>query len=440
MLNKYTMNFLLQLKTNIYNSIKHLWFWRDFIFVLIMLLFINPKFSFMNQLFFISLCILWFCFATYCNKKRILDILKSKLFILFCLFPLISILYWLCGYALINKHVLLMPFILLLSQYYLYEDYKKNLSVILSFVFLYLFLISFITLIKLYSTPDLARLLARGDKEVISSIITPFTATYATTYSICLIGIVIFSIGIYLNKIFMKVSCILVTLYIFFFLFKAAYTISLLIYIFGILLIGCAYLWNYIKNKRRAFWIILLTAVALLVICFFARNFIADTILSLQKFAPDIMQQRRIQEIARLVRNFGLENEGGMINRFNLYFLSILTFIRNPILGVGFKEEYLYTSENVLIPLIGNHSTIFDILASYGIFGLFYIISIPIYYCSLIKNKAFNNLSILKITLLLFIILSLINTTENIMFYCAIIFIIPAMIYILPNYKKEKNI
>ena len=140
------------------------------------------------------------------------------------------------------------------------------------------------------------------------------------------------------------------------------------------------------------------------------------------------MQQRRIQEIARLVRNFGLENEGGMINRFNLYFLSILTFIRNPILGVGFKEEYLYTSENVLIPLIGNHSTIFDILASYGIFGLSYIISIPIYYCSLI------------ITLLLFIILSLINTTENIMFYCAIIFIIPAMIYILPNYKKEKNI
>ncbi|MEG0577629.1 MAG: O-antigen ligase family protein, partial [Bacilli bacterium] len=142
-------------------------------------------------------------------------------------------------------------------------------------------------------------------------------------------------------------------------------------------------IWSLCSDKKKAIKIFLISIFVVFIIYLLTKDFISDAILGLTKYTPDMMQKRRITEIAGLIKNFGFESEGGMLNRFNLYFLSLDTFIKNPIFGVGFRDEILHTTVNVVNPLIGGHSTILDYLASYGVFGFIYIGMIPAFFVKL---------------------------------------------------------
>lgn len=421
-----------------FNNLNSITFFREIFFSLIVIYFINPKFSFSNQMIFIFICFIWLIFAFLSRNKHFLNIIKSKYFIFVCVFPFLMLIQWLFNFTLLNKHVLLLPFVVFISLYYFEENNRKIYKLISFITLIYIFIIIVVTLYKLYIDPDLVRLLARGDKNIISDIITPFTATYATTYSICMIGLMLFGLSFVYKKIFLKIFLILGSVFILLFLFKTAYTISLIIYILGILLIIFYYFWEKAYNKKIFLITMCVVLIILFLICYFSRNMIADFVLELQRFAPDLMQQRRIQEVARLIRNFGMESEGGMINRFTLYFLSLKTFFKNPFIGVGFKENILYTTPNVINPLIGNHSTVLDFLACYGVFSFFYILIIPIFYNKILKNKLKKNYFIAKSILIVFMFFSLINTSENIIFYYVMLIFIPFILLISEGEKRMK--
>ncbi len=401
--------------------------------------FISPIFSFHNQFVFFFFVLCWFILALKNDYIVVTRAVKSKVFIFLCLFPIISIIYCFIGNSLLNKHVLLIPFMYLFAKVNSSEKYEKILNIYILFTLIYILFICAFTLIKLEGNPELTRLLARGDKDVIKHFVSPFTATYATVYTVMMIGIANFYYAMVQKQKIIRFLGIAFTLFICYFLFKSAYSISILIYIIGISIILLQICYVKAHNKKKFMISFLILSIIILAVYLLFHDVIADCILLLGNYTKDIMQQRRIREIAELVRNFGIETEGGMINRLKLYGVSLETFFNKPIFGVGFREELLSTTANVSTPMIGNHSTILDMLASFGIFGFFYIFSIPIYYYDL-KNKIAKHIKGVYILLGLFIFLSLINTTHNINFYFVMLFYIPNIFFILErNGDSRRN-
>lgn len=389
--------------------------------------FITPYFSFHNQLIFFSFCLIWILLTIKVNFVLFKKIVFNKIFIFICIFPVFMIICYLLNYTSLNKHILLIPMIYIFAKFYSDNNYREILNIYLIFIYIYFILIALVTLYQLKDNPDLARFLAQGNKNAIKNYVSPFTANYSSVYSIMFIGIITYYYALFISKIKTKsFLCFLLTSFFLFFLFKSAYTISLIIYILSIFVLSVYKVYSIMLNKKKFIIFGSLSIIFLIIIYLLFKNNIADLILSLTNKTNDIIQQRRIREVSELIRNMGFQSEGGLTNRIKLYSMSLDTFFSHPIFGVGFNDDFLYTTEGVLHPLIGNHSTILDKLASFGFFGLFYISIVPICFYEK-KNKIIKNKFCFYFLLFVFIIFSTINTTENVVFYFLIIFYIPCL-------------
>lgn len=121
-------------------------------------------------------------------------------------------------------------------------------------------------------------------------------------------------------------------------------------------------------------------------------------------------------------------NGGGSLNsttvRFDIYALSVNSFIEYPIYGVG---GYYKDCETV----IGCHSQIIDDLARYGLIGVVPLYAfIFLFFKRILKEMQSNSIrNVIILTLLLFFILALVNPV----FLYGISY---SMFYILPLYSK----
>ena len=79
-------------------------------------------------------------------------------------------------------------------------------------------------------------------------------------------------------------------------------------------------------------------------------------------------------------------------NRMDLLMISLDTFIKNPFIGVG--AESLSGYEN----RVGSHSSVFDLLAQFGVFGFLFILMflswIVIHFKRSLKSDSYTNLNI----------------------------------------------
>ena len=222
-----------------------------------------------------------------------------------------------------------------------------------------------------------------------------------------------------------KICCAIALVTILLILLNASFTISIIVYVFAILLSFC-----FNQNVARGFAATLLLTVVVLLV--FLNG---STVLS---YVASIIENPRISEriygLRDLVYNDVYDSDAGL--RFELYATSFKTFLENPF-GVG-----PYYSYNEFENGIGYHSKIFDDLARYGVFAIaFYVVFFVGYYRALKKEwekiEAGKVAGVVVLTYILFLILNIGHRSgeESI----CMMFIMPALPSIILDYRQKKQ-
>lgn len=196
---------------------------------------------------------------------------------------------------------------------------------------------------------------------------------------------------------------------------RSLYTTALMIIFFGYLLVAM----KKISAKNRA--LVLLFGVIVLFSFIQLLPHIANYFLN----QDSNVVGRRLTEINNIINSTsGGDDDGDFMSRIKLTMSSIMTFLDNPIFGVGPSVHYDYFEMEKIG--IGSHAQWFDIFAIYGIFTLL-LVSFLINAAKKISN---NNYS-----LILFIILGFLNPVFSFTIVFTAFYIAPLLNFLWPANK-----
>ncbi|NYI50809.1 O-antigen ligase family protein [Macellibacteroides fermentans] len=196
---------------------------------------------------------------------------------------------------------------------------------------------------------------------------------------------------------------------------RSLYTTALMIIFFGYLLVAM----KKISAKNRA--LVLLFGVIVLFSFIQLLPHIANYFLN----QDSNVVGRRLTEINNIINSTsGGDDDGDFTSRIKLTMSSIMTFLDNPIFGVGPSVHYDYFEMEKIG--IGSHAQWFDIFAIYGIFALL-LVSFLINAAKKISN---NNYS-----LILFIILGFLNPVFSFTIVFTAFYIAPLLNFLWPANK-----
>jgi O-antigen ligase len=277
-----------------------------------------------------------------------------------------------------------------------------------------------ITLYALHETPNLSRLLSTGVDIKFNTIgIASYFYMYGIIYFIlAFLGIVFYGKKMggkkHITKISILLSMLMLCLYT---IYKAEFTISILLLCLGIIIILLK-----IDNFKKLF----LTQVALLIIILICAKPVSNLFYKMADKTDSPNYKMRYSEIAHFIGTGDINETIDLKARLNLYLISANTFFHNPMFGVGFNK---ITGE---IKSIGNHSTLLDELARYGIVGtlpLMAVITILFYKIyNLLENKYQRRVYFSCICV--FSVFLIINTALFVTIFTMLFVITPAIIYL----------
>jgi len=301
------------------------------------------------------------------------------------------------GPSVILKWIPLFLFGILVNYYYLY--FKQN-YVLLGRIALTATLCytvgSIQSFLVLQRYPWAARILATTDtaaKEVYSGLgVGGFGFVYAGLFLAVSVTFLIRSPN---NTKGIRVLAVLAFAAIALLLLKASYTISIILFFTGVLMV-------ILPIKKKASALSLFVFVFLLVFLSFSRDELGRLVLRFSEiFHRNEIVASKFRDLASWFLGQGRTFETGY--RLNLYESSFITFLDNPIFGV------YGPSPNP--GQIGGHSGWFDLLAFYGLFTTIPFV-LAIYFNFRKHHRFFKGNSYSKYLLtcqLLFVILAIIN-------------------------------
>lgn len=392
---------------------------RQICSVLLVALLISPE---TKQLLITAVTCTWGVSALLTNRVAFVKAINTKIVWINLCYPLIITSYCILGNSLFILHSFYLPILWLFAMYYYYlkEDVEIKLTVYVSLF--YILLIAMVTICELKSEPQLSRLLASSNPVIESNYIPTLTAGYAHIYSSVILSMAftaviftlqknnIFTFFIFLVEIF---TCLLI--------FKAGYTMALLLAIFFTALIIF-----YKCYPKRIRFVVVLGLIILLPFLFWG---VGKCLLWGSQFINNSYTEKRLIELANLLHGNGIKENGSVMGRISLYLQSIKTFINHPLLGVGNSNLYRMI-------LYGGHSTFLDKLACFGIIGggayiLTFIYNMCHVYRTLRPEWKKNYLYIC----IVYIIISTINVTD-ITSISVVLFVLIPYIFIIASFKK----
>ena len=315
-------------------------------------------------------------------------------------------------------------FTILMFNYYIeLNDYKVvNRLMIISMI-----LICFVCITSLQvlaTNKDAARLLATGREEITQNL-HGIIGGYAFIYSLIFICIVI--LGCFVEGIIKKnkVLWILILGLLVSTIFKASFMIAL------ILLITISLLTVFKVNKFSHFMFLIIFIIIVIKIL---SPFISHGLILLSSTANSQSMSMRINELNQFLLYGNAKGTIDMSARFDLYIVSIKSFLSNPLLGVG--GFYGYDTS-----IIGGHSAFIDEIARYGILG-----SAPLF-IGLFSNMRYvyikfdqKQKKIYMKCLVTFLVLGFINTLLFVPLVMVVFFVTPGLIMYLKDHNDLNQV
>lgn len=382
-------------------------FLRDFITIINISLYVLK--GFLNIPLFMILIVSNILLLFFANKKQFINLFSGRKLLLLlqiCLIMFFVFLAFALGYGDITIYRFVehfrIYFLIFITIYYIDcndSNYFKFLSFIPLIVLVGLSIYT-IHMLKLY--PTISRLMATGNdmSTKYPGVNTKFILSYDLIYGMVFLCLYyIYSIR---KSKYMLLNIPLLILFTYT-IYKASFTIALIIYAFGILCI--------LIYKKHLYIFLFIIVVMIL-----ARKPIANIIYSFyDKIAPWIGV--RLKQLADLISG-NLNQNDEIYDRLTRIILSFDTSLKNPIIGVG----AFYESKNMAINNIGGHSSLADLFARYGFpFGIL-IISL---YGNLIKVLNSSNMRIVSCLFIPLVALSILNPVYYSSLMAFILFIIP---------------
>ena len=255
--------------------------------------------------------------------------------------------------------ILFCPFML-----YRYIENRRNVSLAKTIIVIFFIIWTVFCLLSIKScieVPNLARMMAAyrpSFKDVING------GGYPMGYGAAILSGYLFYLILYrkVKNGFLK-SIIILELAIMFFMVSL---INSFIIFFGLLL---SYAINIINRNTKG--PLILVYIVLGIIAIITYFFIGDILLFIAHNTSDELMHKRWMEIYNTII-LG-SNSNHVDDRQLMYDISFNSFIQSPIIGVGYKFGNIFALGD--LKYIGNHSTILDTLAQFGIIG-----AIPVFH------------------------------------------------------------
>lgn len=268
-------------------------------------------------------------------------------------------------------------------------------------------LTNIITFIALEQNTDICRILATTKGNLLYGSKAFGIASYSLIYSYVFVEIILFYFIIRCKSSrFIKLASIIILLFNLIILLKAKFVISYILLAMGIVLVLLKI--DSLKKFLLLFLISLIIIISILPFIQQGCEWIA------QKVNSDILKSR-FSEISLMLENKNIENTEDIKARINVYQKSLQIFIQNPLTGLVFEAD----PESA----IGGHSTIFDMLAKYGIIGLGILLANVV----VIFNSIFDSKNRKAYMVLIFVLVAqaLINNIILVPMACVIFTILP---------------
>lgn len=174
--------------------------------------------------------------------------------------------------------------------------------------------------------------------------------------------------------------------------------VAMSLYMTALVLLSIGVVWSFVKDysaQRRVVF-----AILILFITFICYEYV-PMLLKYISGEDTMVLMRRFDEIDSILRGNDISKSKDFYSRLTRSFSSLLLFLENPFIGVGYKVSYnSYELENLGV---GSHAQWFDILAIYGAFAF-----LLIYYLVRGGKDVYTNGKV-NLTLSLFIILGFLN-------------------------------
>ena len=312
------------------------------------------------------------------------------------------------------------------SKYYLYRNNTRELRMLVNVLVLAFVAFSLAAIIFYMLYPSAARTLA-ADYYAFDNI--AIGGGYSIAFGASILAIFLFELLLrkrsYDRRLFLRFLVLFVLFE--FLLIKTESTTTLIASLVGIISapLVLAYRSNNVKGGK-----IIVTALLMIALLIFVINMneIGRSIVQLTMNSTDNVMLRRFNRIGLKLQYQGVMT--GYTNyvdeRFSTITSSWNTFLKHPILGVGYKCGNIYS----LLPQygVGTHSELFDTLAQHGIIGsAFWLMFI---YRSIRGQLRHGNS---KAWIYPFIIMLIFNPFRSFHGFVVIFFIIPVMEYLLYN-------
>lgn len=385
-----------------------------------------------NKMIFTPLLLLWIISAFLTSNKSFINTffkLSIKSYAIY-VWLIGYFVFFITGYA-IGIDVYLLNYIrigfsILMFDYYMeLNDYKVIKKLTLVSIALIVFVC--ITTIKVLSTnKDAARILATG-REDLAQNLHGIIGTYGFIYSLVFICIVI--LGCFVDGTIKKnkVLWILILGLLLITIFEASFMIAI------ILLAAISLLMIFKVNKFSHFLFLFLLMVIFIELCL---PFISDGLIFLANSVESQSMSMRFNELNQFIID---GNVGGTVDmgiRFNLYMISIKSFISSPLIGVG--GFYGYDTRYFGI---GGHSGFLDEIARYGILGTVSL------FIGLIENMKYiykkfdkKQKNIYMKCTVAFFSLGFINTILFVPIIVVVFFVVPGLLIYLRDHNELKQV
>ena len=376
--------------------------------------------------------IIWMGIAYLRGARSLSIVFLKKWYAWVYLWILIMFLYSCVGHTTFSLSYVMYLFCFGVGAYYIVNNDIRAAKVISVFCIVYFLIMAVVTL-KAYSVvPGLSRILANGDKAVVierggGDFITPFVAGYGAIYGFAELAIVmLFSVFKNVNNRFLKTILLGGAVFLIYVVVKAEYLVAVILILMGLVFLLISKMTS--PPKKMVLTCVFLFAMLIFLLCGqYIFLWLADTI-NISNFSI------RLREIAMLFGGNGYASGTDAGERLSLYGISISNFLEAPIFGKG---------TGVLFQTFGNHSTILDAFAKYGLVGG---ISLLIFYINPMRNISLkfsgSNKKGYSILIGIIGVLAIINVADTRVNYALVYIVCPLLLYWTEfvSVDKKRNI
>ncbi len=365
-----------------------------------------------------GLTILWLIFTIILYRTKFFTLYNRIAMMKMFIWPSLLFFFVLFDHCEYSLTYLMYLFVFGIGLFYYEVEDRKSSFVVVGLVTVYFVIISINTLVAYSIRPNISRLLAYGDPEMIikqggGSFLTPFIGGYGFIYGLVFFITYLYNFGRGINwkyRLVWIVVCILFCVV----LLRSQYFIAILLLIISFAL-------SHIQRSsgRRKIGLCITYSTSIIMLVAVAPP-ILNSLANINGLGFN--NSLRLKELSLFFSGGGIEGTD-IASRGGTYMISINSFLTHPLFGTGNLEEVALQ--------YGEHSTILDAFAQYGIIGAVpYIVFYTAPLKQLFTKCSLGNRKILTIVYILLFLLALFNRANTRANFAVLYIILPMMIVI----------